>query len=183
MYVDFTNLNKASSKDSFPLPHIDQLADATAGHKLLSFMDAYSSYNQIMMHPDKGLYCYKVMPFGLKNAGATYQRLVNMMFSQHIINIVEVYVDDMLVKNVKTAGHTANLQVIFDILKQYRMELNPQKCLFCAAAGKFLDYVVSQQGIEANHDKVQAILDMESPTTKEHVQCLTGRCTYPILTN
>ncbi|KAK9911093.1 hypothetical protein M0R45_035016 [Rubus argutus] len=134
MCVDFTNLNKACPKHSFPLPRIDQLVDATAGHELLSFMNAYSGYNQIMMHPedqeattDKGLYCYKVIPFGLKNAGATYQRLVNMMFTRHIGNIVEVYVDDMLVKSVKASGHIANLQVVFNILKQYRMRLNPPK--------------------------------------------------------
>ncbi|XP_021833952.1 uncharacterized protein LOC110773737 [Prunus avium] len=82
MCQDYTDLNKACLKDSFPLPRIDQLVDATAGHELLSFMDAYSGYNQIFMHPadsehmafitDKGLYCYNIMPFGLKNAGATY---------------------------------------------------------------------------------------------------------------
>ncbi|KAI5312963.1 hypothetical protein L3X38_042137 [Prunus dulcis] len=82
MCVDYTNLNRACPKDSFPLPRIDQLVDATAGHALLSFMDAYLGYNQIFMHPkdqahtsfikDRGLYCYKVMPIGLKNAGATY---------------------------------------------------------------------------------------------------------------
>ena len=88
--MDFTDLNKACPKDSFPLQRIDQLVDATLGHALLSFMDAYSRYNQIPMHvldqehtsfiTDCRLYCYKVMPFSLKNAGATYQRLVNMMF-------------------------------------------------------------------------------------------------------
>ena len=91
MCVDFTGLNKACPKDSFPLPRIDQLVDLTAGHKLLSFMNAFSGYNQILMDKDdqektsfitnQGLYCYKVMPFGLKTAGATYQRLVNLIFS------------------------------------------------------------------------------------------------------
>ena len=89
--IDFTDLNKACPKDSFPLPHIDRLVEAPAGHELLSFMDAFSGYNQILMNPDdhektsfiteRGTYCYKVMPFGLKNAGPTYQRLVNKMFS------------------------------------------------------------------------------------------------------
>ena len=89
--IDFTDLNKACPKDSFPLPHIDRLVEATAGHELLSFMDAFSGYNQILMNPDdqektsfiteRGTYCYKVMPFGIKNAEATYQRLVNKMFS------------------------------------------------------------------------------------------------------
>ena len=88
--MDFTDLNKACPKDCYPLPKIDLLVDATVGHSLLSFMDAYSGYNQIRMHPDdeektsfitdQGTYCYRVMPFGLKNAGATYQRLVNHIF-------------------------------------------------------------------------------------------------------
>ena len=109
MCVDFTDLNKACPKDSYPLPRIDQLVDSTAGHRLLSFMDAFSGYNQIRMDEvdqektsfvtSQGLFCYKVMPFGLKNAGATYQRLVNHMFRPQIGRNVEVYVDDMLVKS------------------------------------------------------------------------------------
>ena len=109
--IDYTDLNKACPKDSFPKPRIDQLVDATAGHELLSFMDAYSGYNQIRMSlededktvfmTDRGLYCYKVMPFGLKNAGATYQRLVNKIFSGMIGRTMEVYIDDMLVKSLK----------------------------------------------------------------------------------
>uniref|UniRef100_A0A2N9IQC0 Uncharacterized protein n=1 Tax=Fagus sylvatica TaxID=28930 RepID=A0A2N9IQC0_FAGSY len=108
MCVDFTDLNKACPKDSFPLPRIDQLVDSTAGHRLLTFMDAFSGYNQIMMDESdqektsfitsKGLFCYRVMPFGLKNAGATYQRLMNKMFHHQIGRNMEVYVDDMLVK-------------------------------------------------------------------------------------
>ena len=107
--VYFTDLNRACPKDSFPLPRIDQLLDSIAGHKLLSFMDAFSGYNQILMDKDdqekasfitgQGLYYYKVMPFGLKNARAIYQRLVNRMFSHQIERNVEVYVNDMLVKS------------------------------------------------------------------------------------
>jgi hypothetical protein len=109
MCVDFTDLNKACPKDSFPLPWMDVLIDSTSGHELLSFMDAFSRYNQIHMSEldkektsfiiDRGLYCYNMMPFGLKNAGATYQRLVNKMFRDQIGRKVEVYVDDMLVKS------------------------------------------------------------------------------------
>ena len=109
MCVDFTNLNKAYPKDSYMLPRIDQLVDSIAEHKLLSFMDAFSGYNQIRMDEvdqektsfvtSQGLFCYKVMPFGLKNAGATYQRLTNHMFRPQIGRNVEVYVDDMLVKS------------------------------------------------------------------------------------
>ena len=110
MCVDFTDLNRACPKDSYPLPQIDNLVDLTARHELLSFMDAFSGYNQIRMEEtdqektffftSQGLFCYKVMPFGLKNAGAMYQRLINKMFAHQIKRNVQVYVDDMLVKSV-----------------------------------------------------------------------------------
>ena len=107
--IDFTNRDKACPKGSFPLPRIDQLVDMMAGYESLSFMDLYSRYNQILMYEpdeehtsfitDPSLYCYKAMPFGIKNAGATYQRLVNGMFKDMIGKSMEVYVDDMLVKS------------------------------------------------------------------------------------
>ena len=107
--VDFTELNKAYPKDSYPLPRIDLLVDSTARHQFLNFMDAFSSYNQIMFKEfnqektsfitSQGLFCYKVMPFGLKNVGVTYQKLVNTMFIWQIGWNVKVYVDDMLVKS------------------------------------------------------------------------------------
>jgi hypothetical protein len=128
MCVDFTDLNKACPKDSFPLPRIDALVDSTSGYGLLSFMDAFSEYNQILMHPqdrektafitDRDLYCYKVMPFGLKNAGATYQRLVNKMFQAQIGRNMEVYVDDMLVKSKESRDHIRDLHEAFATLKQ-----------------------------------------------------------------
>ena len=106
--MDFTDLNKACPKDSYPLPRVDVLVDSTARHQLLSFMDTFSSYNQIRMHEDdqektsfvtsQGLFCYRVMPFGLKKAGATYQRLMNRMFALQIRRNIQVCVDDMLVK-------------------------------------------------------------------------------------
>ncbi|CAL9020964.1 unnamed protein product, partial [Prunus brigantina] len=165
MCQDYTNLNKACPKDSFPLSRIDQLVDAMAGHKLLSFMDAYSGYNQIFMDPadryhttfitDKGLYCYNVMPFGLKNAGATYQRLVHKIFAELISSSIEVYVDDMLVKSKTANEHLNNLSLMFDILKKYNMLLNPNKC--------------------ANPEKIKALLNMQVPKTKKDVQSLTSR--------
>ncbi|KAI9165144.1 hypothetical protein LWI28_008564 [Acer negundo] len=119
MCMDFTDLNKACPKDSFSLPRIDQLVDTTTGHELLSFMDAYSRYNQIKMHKpdedktafttDQGLYCYTIMPFDLKNAGATYQWLVNKMFASQIERNMEVYVDDMLIKSVTIDKHVSDL--------------------------------------------------------------------------
>ena len=183
--VDFTDLNRACHKDSYPLPHIDQLVDSTAGHKLLSFMDAFSGYNQRKMDEvdqektsfvtSQGLFCYEVMPFGLKNAGATYQRLVNHMFCPQIGRNVEVYVDDMLVKSLDKGKHLDNLQETFDTLPWYNMKLNPSKCAFGVALGKFLEFMVSHRGIEANLEKIKAILDMKSPQNIKEVQSLTGR--------
>ena len=179
MCVDFTDLNRACSKDSFPLPRIDQLVDSIAGHKLLTFMDAFSGYNQIKMAEEdqektafiisQGLYCYKVMPFGLKNAGATYQRLVNKMFSKQIGRNMEVYVDDMLVKSREELTHLDDLKETFVTLRQYQMKLNPSKCVFGVASGKFLGFMVSQRGIEANPEKLQAIINMASPKTVKEV--------------
>ncbi|CAL9006556.1 unnamed protein product, partial [Prunus brigantina] len=183
--VDYTDLNKACPKDNFPLPRIDQLVDSTSGNQLLSFMDAYSGYNQILMHDDdkaktsfiieRGTYCYKVMPFGLKNAGATYQRLVNKIFKEQIGKTMEVYMDDMLVKAPRRADHLKNLTEAFSLLRQYRMKLNPSKCTFGVSSGRFLGYLVTQRGIEAHPRQIKAILEMKSPSTVKEIQSLTGR--------
>ena len=103
---------------------------------------------------DRGLYCYKVMPFGLKNAGATYQRLVNKMFIEQIGKTVEVFVDDMQVKSAEPGQHLTNLREVFAFLKKYKMKLNPAKCAFDVASEKFLGFMVNQRGIKANPDKI-----------------------------
>ena len=151
--IDFTDVNRACPKDSFPLPRINLIVDATAGHELLSFMDAFSGYNQISMDSDnqentsfvtgQGTYCYRVMPFRLKNAGATYQRLVNKMFQKRIGASMELYIDDMLVKSTTSKLHIAHLVKAFLILKEYNMKLNPTKCAFGVSAGKFLGFIVN----------------------------------------
>ena len=185
MCVDFMDQNKTCPKDSFPLLRIEQLVDSTVGYKLLTFMDAFSRYNQIKMAEEdqekiafitsQGLYCYKVMPFGLKNAGATYQRLVNKMFSKQFGRNIEVYVDNMLIKSKEEPTHLDDLKETFATIRQYQMKLNPSKCAFGVASRKFLGFVVSQRGIEANPEKVKAILNMTSPKIVKEVQKLTGR--------
>ena len=134
----------------------------------MSFLDAYRGYHQIAMYPPdeektafitpKGLYCYRVMPFGLKNAGATYQRLVTKMFRHLISGTVEVYINDMVVKNKELVSHLADLKAVFDILKTYRLRLNASKCAFGVGFGKFLGYLVTRRGIEASLDQNKAIL-------------------------
>ena len=183
--IDFTNVNRACPKDSFPLPWIDFIIDATAGHELLSFMDAFSCYNQINMDPNdqektsfvtgQGIYCYRVMPFGLKNAGATYQRLVNKMFQKQIGASMEVYIDDMLEKSTSAALHIGHLSEAFQILREYNMKLNLAKCAFGVSVGKFLGFIVNNRGIEANPDKIKVVLDMPPPSNIKEVQRLTRR--------
>ena len=119
MCVDFTNLNRACPKDSYPLPWIDIMVDSTVRHELLSFMDAFSGYNQIKMEEDdqerisfvtsQGLFCYKIMSFRLKNAEVTYQRLMNKIFTHQIGRNVQVYINDMLVKSLREKDHLNNL--------------------------------------------------------------------------
>lgn len=124
--VDFTNLNKAYPNDSFPLPKIDQLVDATSGHERMSFLDACRGYHQIAMHLEDqekasfitlvGLFYYKVMPIELKNARATYQRLVTKMFNKQIRQNLEIYIDDMVVKSKEAKRHPDDLREIFGVL-------------------------------------------------------------------
>ena len=148
-------------------------------------MDAFSGYNQISMDPNdqektsfvtrQGTYCYRVMPFGLKNAGATYQRLVNKMFQKQIGASKEVYIDDMLVKSIKAELHIIHLAKAFQILKSYKMKLNQAKCASGVSVGKFLGFIVNSRGIEANPDKIKVLLNMLPPSNIKEVQRLIRR--------
>ena len=133
-------LNEACPKDSFPLPRIDQIVDASTGYEMLSSLDAFYMYHQIPMHPLDAekttsiiphmLYCYNVMPFVLKNTGVTYQRLVTKIFRPLMGKTMEVYIDDMLVKSKEFLDHTKHLQETFELMCMYDMKLNLLKCAF-----------------------------------------------------
>ena len=149
----------------------------------MSFLDAFQGYHQIAMNPvdqektafitPKGIFCYRVMPFGLKNAGATYQRMITKMFSSRLGKTVEVYIDDMVVKSILAEDHLRDLQAVFNTLRKYRLKLNASKCTFGVGSGKFLGFMVTQRGIEANPDQISAILDLKPPSTVREVQKLT----------
>ncbi|GAU22742.1 hypothetical protein TSUD_138660 [Trifolium subterraneum] len=187
MCVDYTDLNSACPKDSYPLPNIDKLVDNSSEFKLLSFMDAYSGYNQIKMAEidkkktafmtETGNYYYNVMPFGLKNVGATYQRMMNKVFHNEIGDMLEAYMDDMIVKSEEEFDHTVHLKRVFDQARKFNMRFNPEKCTFGVKAGKFLGFYLTERGIEANPDKCRAFFDYPTPKSKKSIQTLNGMLT------
>ena len=111
---------------------------------------------------NRGLYSYKIIPFSLKNTKATYQKLVNKIFTELIGISMEVHINGILIKSVKAKDYVTNLEETFSILRQTNMMLNTDKCTFTVKVGKFLSFIVGQRGIEANSEKIQAILDIES---------------------
>jgi hypothetical protein len=167
MCIDYTSLNKACPKVPFPLPRIDQIVDSKARCELLCFLDAYSGYHQINMKESDqlatsfitlfGMFCYVTMSFGLRIAGATYQRCMQHVFGDHIGRTVEAYVEDIVVKTRKADDLVGDLSIAFGRLRANGVKLNPEKCVFGVPRGMLLGYIVSQRGIEANPEKVAAL--------------------------
>ncbi|CAL8118091.1 unnamed protein product [Prunus armeniaca] len=142
------------------------MVDATTGHGALSFMDGSSGYNQIRMSPEdeeliafrtpKGIYYYKVMPFGLKNAGATYQCAMQKIFGDMLHKNVECYVDDLVIKSKRREDHLKDLRMVFNRLWKYQLKMNPLKCAFGVTLGKFLGFIIKHRGIEVDQSKIKA---------------------------
>ena len=155
------------------MPKIDQLVDATVGHPRMSFLDAFQGYHQIPLALDDqektafvtpiGNYHYKVMPFGLKNAGSIYQRMMTRMFESLLGKNIEIYIDDMVVKRKMVSKHLGDLRIIFEILGNYKLRLNASKCSFSVGLGKFFGYMVTHRGIKVNPNQIKAINNLRSP--------------------
>jgi hypothetical protein len=184
MCIDYTSLNKACSKDPFPLPRIYQIMHSTSGCDLLCFLDAYSGFHQILMSREDeenttfiivdGLFCYDSKPYGLKNALTTFVRAMHKTFGDLIRDLIEVYVDGIVVKVKSSASLLDNLALVFDRLRLTRTKLNPDKCVFRVTAGKLLGFLVLCWGIEANPEKIRTIKAMRSPAHIKDVQKLVG---------
>jgi hypothetical protein len=184
MCIDYTDLNRHYPKDPFPLPRIDKVVDSTAGSALLCFLDCYSGYHQIALkvsNQDKAafimphdIYCYTAMTFGLKNAGATYQKAIQKCLESQIGKNVEAYIHVVVVKTTNEDNLIGDLAQTFANLRVYRWKLNPEKCIFGVPCGKLLGFMVSHRGIEANPTKVDASHRMNRPTGKKDVMKLTG---------
>ena len=163
---------------------IDQLVDATVGHPRMSFLDAFQGYHQIPLAVDDRErttfitpirnYHYKVMPFGLKNAGTTYQRMMTRIFEPQLGKNIDIYIDDIVVKSKAESEHVNDLRNIFDILRKHKLRLNASKCFFGVGSGKFMGYMVTHRGIEVNSDQIKAINNLQPPQNPIEVQKLTG---------
>ncbi|GJT12409.1 reverse transcriptase domain-containing protein [Tanacetum coccineum] len=183
--VDFTNINKACPKDCYPLPEINWKIESLSGFRLKCFLDAYKGYHQIQMaeededktafYAGEGVFCYKKMSFGLKNAGATYQRLVDKVFSHQIGRNLEAYVDDMVIKSTSEKEMLKDIQETFERFRSINMKLNPKKCSFGVEEGPFLGHLITKQGIKPNPSKVKAVTDLDQPRTLKDIQSLNGK--------
>ncbi|KAK1660841.1 hypothetical protein QYE76_049000 [Lolium multiflorum] len=188
--IDFRDLNRATPKDEYPMPVAETLINAAAGHKVLSFMDGNAGYNQIFMAPEDihktafrvpgavGLFEYVVMTFGLKNAGATYQRAMNYIFHDLIGKLVEIYIDDVVVKSVSMEGHLDDLRHVLERTRKFGLRMNPKKCAFGVTAGQFLGFLVHERGIEIGLKSQEAVRTMQPPTTKKELQRLIGKINF-----
>jgi hypothetical protein len=185
MCIDFTSLNKACPKDNFSLPRIDKIVDSAAGCEVMSLLDCFSGYHQIYMkEEDKastsfitpfGMYCFVRMPEGLKNVGSTFSHLTKTVLESQVSRNIFTYVDDIVVASKNKENHLADLAETFANMRDARLRLNPEKCVFGVRQGKILGYLVSHRGIEANPTKIQAIINMTPPQSARDIQRLTGR--------
>ncbi|KAG9444838.1 hypothetical protein H6P81_016178 [Aristolochia fimbriata] len=186
--VDFRDLNKACPKDDFPLPITELMVDVTTGHEALSFMDESSGYNHIQMDPKdeelttfrtpKGIFCYKMMSFGLQNAGATYQRVMQNIFDDFLHKCVECYVDDLVEKMKERSDHLLDLRAVFERLRRFQLKMKPLKCAFGVTSGKFLGFVVHHQGIEIDQSKIDAIQKMPDLRNISELKSFQGHLAY-----
>ncbi|GKD80734.1 reverse transcriptase domain-containing protein [Tanacetum coccineum] len=185
MCLDFMDLNKACPQDCYPLPKINWKVESLYGYPFKCFLDAYKGYHQIQMtesdeektafHTSQGVYCYTKMPFGLKNVGTTYQRLVDKAFDSQVGRNIEVYVDDLVIKSHTEAEMLRDIDETFHTLRKINMKLNPKKCTFGPVEGMFLGYMITPEGIKPCPSKTEAVLQLPSPRTIKEVQSLNGK--------
>nr|AAQ56314.1 putative gag-pol precursor [Oryza sativa Japonica Group] len=190
--IDFRNLNKATPKDEYPMTVADQLVDAASGHEIISFMDGNTGYNQIFMAEEDihqtafrcpgaiGLYEWVVMTFGLKSAGTTYQRAMNYIFNDLIGLLVEIYIDDVVVKSKEVDDHIANLRKVSDRTRKYGLKMNPTKCAFGVSAGQFLGFLVHERGVEVTQRSINVIKKIQPPENKKQLQSLIGKVNFVV---
>jgi hypothetical protein len=188
--VDFRNLNRATPKDEYPMPVANLLISTASGNKVISFLDGNAGYNQIFMVREDvskitfrcpkfvGLFEWVIMTFGLKNAGAMYQTAMNLIFHDLLIVLMEVYIDDMVVKSVGFEEHMADLKLSLERMKKYGLQMNPLKCAFGVILGWFLGFLVHEHGIQIDPKKIESFEKIGEPVCKKDVQKLLSKINY-----
>jgi hypothetical protein len=188
--IDFRDLNKATPMDGYPMPVADALVNAATGHKVIIFMGGNAGYNQIFMAiediaktsfrcPDHvRLYEWIVMTFGLKNAGATYQRAMNYIFHELIGKIVEIYINDVVVKSKSYKEHLVDLRKTLECTRKHGLKMNPNKCAFGVSAGQFLGFLIHKRGIKMGQKSINAIDNIKASLNKKELQSLIGKINF-----
>jgi hypothetical protein len=188
--IDFRNLNMATPKDEYPMPVVDLLVDGASGYNVPSFMDRHSGYNQIFIAENDvhktafrcpgsiGTFECVVMSFGLKNVGATYQRVMNSIFHNMIGKYMKFYIDDVVIKSQDFDEHLRNLEQAFIRMRKHQLKMNPLKCAFGVTVGNFLVILVHNRGIEVDRYKAKAILQAKPPSNKRELQRLLGQINF-----
>ena len=188
MCIDYRKLNKATRKDHFPLPFIDQLLERLANHSFFCYLDGYSGFFQIPIHPDDqekttftcpyGTYAYRRMPFGLCNAPATFQRCMMSIFSDFVEDIMEVFMDDFSVYGSSFDACLDNLSKVLQRCKETNLVLNWEKCHFMVTKGVVLGHIVSENGIEVDKAKIEVIEKLPPPTTVKGIRSFLGHAGF-----
>jgi hypothetical protein len=188
--VTFRNLNRATPNDEYPMPIADLLIDSASGNKVISFLHGNTGYNQIFMAKEDvnktvfrylglfGLFEWVIMTFGLKNAGVTYQRAMNLIFHDLLRVLMEVYIDDVVVKSVGFKEHMADIKLSLERMKKYGVWMNPLKCAFGVTTGRFLGFIVHEHGIQIDPMKIESIRKIGELVCKKDVQKLLGKINY-----
>jgi hypothetical protein len=186
--IDFRNLNRATHE--YPMPIADVLINNASGNRIISFLDGNAEYHQVFMAKEDGsktaficpgfivLFEWVVMKFSLKNASATYQRDMKLIFHELWRNTMEVYIDDIVVKSTEFSSHIADLRKAFDKMCQYGLKMNPHKCAFGVSVGKFLGFIIHEHGIEIDLDRIKSIRNVGDLTCKVEMQKFFSEVNY-----
>jgi hypothetical protein len=184
MCIDYRKLNKATRKYHFPLPFIDEMLERMANHSLFYYLDGYSGYHQISIHPDGqskttfacpyGTFAYRQMLFGLCNAPASFQRCMMVIFSDLVEKVLEVFMDDFSISNKTFEDCLANLDKVLKRCQMTNLVLNWEKCLFMVREGIVLGHKILEKGIEVDNVKIELIEQLPLPTTVKGIHSVLG---------
>jgi len=188
IFIDFRNLNKASLKDNYPLPKMDLILQNIVGSQRMSMPDGFSGYNQILVHPDDqektpftmpwGTFMYAKMAFGLMNAGATFQRAMDIVFAEEKDKSMVVYLDDITVFSKRKEDHLKHLEKIMLKCRRFGISINPNKSIFALTSGKLLGHIISEEGIKIDPNRVNAILKLDPPRSRKEIQSFLGKVNF-----